>query len=297
MHVIVSSSGDKLLPAYSDEGARRADIEYVGSYVLPEMGDVEAFPSLSKAATTISANRTPALVPTRKQNAHERALNNRILFMNNVGQGPEVNQKAFRLFFSGYTVIDVKRPLNPISRTPNPTAFVMLASAQERDDALYTLKNISMQGRRITLEAPKTFHNGEWAFVLHSNALHRQPLLWYAATWTVLLTYGKSMSMASCPRLMKMLFPFLLYGLTLLLPSFRHLRQICPPTNAFSARLKLLLGSYTYPSLAKSVTLTSLLCRDSLVEGTMNCNSGRLHRVPDQISNTRLLITLNANAR
>src|SRR5690242_11133997 len=188
MHVVDSLSGDKLLPAYSDKGARASDVEDVYSYVLPEMGDVGAFPCLSKAATTVSATHAPALVPIRKQNAHGRALNNRILFMSNVGQGPEVNQKAFRMFFSGYTVIDVKRPLDPRTRTPNSTAFVMLASAQERDDALCTLKNIPMQGRSITLEAPNIFHNGEWAFVLHHGALHKIPLLSCAAMWIVLLT-------------------------------------------------------------------------------------------------------------
>ncbi|KAJ4992421.1 hypothetical protein SVAN01_02130 [Stagonosporopsis vannaccii] len=166
----ISISGDKLQPAYSDECTWVTDGKEADSTVLAAMGDVDAFPSLAKVIPPVLATRAPALVPTRKHNAQERALNNRILFMNNVGQGPEVNHASFSLFFGGYTVVDVKRPLDPKTRTPNPTAFVMLASARERDEALFTLKNVPMQGRKVTLEAPKIFSNvDEYGFVPSSH--------------------------------------------------------------------------------------------------------------------------------
>ena len=97
----------------------------------------------------------------RKQPAQQQALQNRLLFMNNVCQGPEVNETSFRLFFGKYTVIDVKRPIDLKTNLPHPTAFVMLASAEQRDEALHHLKHVPMQGRKVTMEVPKTIQNGK----------------------------------------------------------------------------------------------------------------------------------------
>lgn len=160
MHSIVSTSGEKLSPAYSVKDIEVADVKDAEQYVPPAPGDIEAFPSLTKAATPILAAGTPVLAPSRKQPAQQRALQDRLLFMNNVGQDPEVNHTTFSLFFSRYTVVDVKRSLDPRTGTPHPTAFVMLASAEERDEALYTLKDVPMQGRKVTLEVPKIFQHG-----------------------------------------------------------------------------------------------------------------------------------------
>lgn len=157
----VSSSGDKLLPPGKDKHARAFSADESRDEAPPAVGDVEAFPLLGMAATPRLAARAPFTTPAREQPVQQRALQNRLLFVNNIGQGPGVNETSFRLFFGKYTVVDVKRPLDPRTNTPHPTAFVMLASAEERDEALHQLKHVPMQGRKVTLEVPKTFQNGK----------------------------------------------------------------------------------------------------------------------------------------
>ncbi|KAF1925107.1 uncharacterized protein M421DRAFT_8191 [Didymella exigua CBS 183.55] len=93
------------------------------------------------------------------QPAQQRAMQNRLLFMNNVDQGPEVNETSFRRYFGKYAVIDVKRPLDPRSNTPHPTAFLMFSSAEDRDEALHSLNNVPVQGCKVALEVPKTLQN------------------------------------------------------------------------------------------------------------------------------------------
>jgi RNA recognition motif-containing protein len=132
--------------------------------------DVDAFPSLGMTATPLVAT-TPARVSARKQPAQQRALQNRLLFLNNVDQGPEVNETSFRLYFGKYTVVDVKRPLDPRTGMPHPTAFVMFASVEIRDAVLHSLKNVPMQGRKVTLEVPRTFQNGRYSLWLPQIAL------------------------------------------------------------------------------------------------------------------------------
>ncbi|KAH6629230.1 hypothetical protein C7974DRAFT_413045 [Boeremia exigua] len=148
----VSPAGNKLLCAVESEDDGASDkTEHV-----PAISDIEAFPHLRVATTSLLASRTTVF--TRKRSQH-RGLQNRILFMNNVGQGPEVNQASFRLFFGACRIVDVKRLIDPKTKIPNPTAFVMFASVRERDDSLHHLRNTLMQGRKVTLEVPKIIQN------------------------------------------------------------------------------------------------------------------------------------------
>lgn len=159
---IVSPSGDNFLSAVDDKNAQPLKEYENHDPPPPEVSDLVTFPTLSIAATTRLHGRALApSVPTRKLPGQQRALQNRLLFMNNVGKSPEVNEMSFRSFFSKYTVVDVKRPLDPRTRFPNPIAFVMLASAEQRDEALHHLKNVHMQGRKVILEVPKVFQNGK----------------------------------------------------------------------------------------------------------------------------------------
>lgn len=159
--MIVSPSDDKLLPFSKGNNAANFDTDETPDSPPPAVGDVDAFPSLGMAATPRLGVRAPVHdTPTRKQPAQQRALQNRLLLMNNVDQGPEASETSFRLFFGKYTVVDVKRPLDPRTNTPNPTGFVMLASAEEHDEALHHLKYVPMQGRKVTKEVPKTFQIG-----------------------------------------------------------------------------------------------------------------------------------------
>ncbi|KAF1359307.1 hypothetical protein EJ07DRAFT_156209 [Lizonia empirigonia] len=159
----ISSSGDKLLSSTAGKNAQPLKEYEKHNSSPPEVSDLVAFPSLSIAATTRLDGRALApSVPTRKLPGQQRALQNRLLFMNNVGKSPEVNERSFQSFFSEYTVLDVKRPLDPRTRFPNPTAFVMLASAEQRDEALHHLKNVPMQGRKVILEVPKVFQNVDY---------------------------------------------------------------------------------------------------------------------------------------
>lgn len=126
----------------------------------PAVDNTVAFPSLDAPATparlaAISATPKLILAQTRDDLLHDR-----VLFMNNVGQGLQVNETSFRLYFGKYTVIDVKRPLDLQRNVPHPTAFVMLGSVEQRDQAVKQLKDVPMQGRQVTLEVPKTFQNG-----------------------------------------------------------------------------------------------------------------------------------------
>lgn len=81
--------------------------------------------------------------------------------MNHVGQASDVNEMSFQLFFGKYTIVDVKRPIDPRTSLPHPTAFVMFASSEERDEALHHLKDVPMQGRKVTMQGPKIYQNGK----------------------------------------------------------------------------------------------------------------------------------------
>ncbi|KAJ8111266.1 hypothetical protein OPT61_g6101 [Boeremia exigua] len=164
----ISASGDKLLPEYEEQDTTALDAEGFSDLAAPAVSDFEAFPSLCATAKPL-LGRASIFAPLLRQRIRKQSLQNRILFLNNVGQGPEVDLASFRLFFSNYTVVDVKRPIDPTTQTPHPTAFVMLASKQERDDALQDLKGVPMQGRDVTLEVPKTVQRvDEFGFVTPS---------------------------------------------------------------------------------------------------------------------------------
>ena len=157
----MSPSGDKLLPTSKEKKPSEFRAEHPLDTTPPSVADGDAFPSLAMAATPCLGARVPVrATPTRKP-AQQRTLQNRLLFMNNVGRGSETNEMSFRLFFGRYGVVDVKRSLDPKTKMPHPTAFVMLPSAEERDEALHQLKDVPMQGRNVTLEVPKTFQNGK----------------------------------------------------------------------------------------------------------------------------------------
>ncbi|KAF3039075.1 hypothetical protein E8E11_004683 [Didymella keratinophila] len=135
------TSGDKLLPPIKDKHVRAPGVDETHDDSPPAVGDFEAFPSLSMTATPRLTTATLVRTSARKKPAQQ------------------LNQKSFRLYFGKYVVVDVKRPLDPRTDTPHPTAFVMFASSEDRDVALHNLKGVPMQGRKVTLEVPKTFQN------------------------------------------------------------------------------------------------------------------------------------------
>lgn len=165
--------GDKFVAYSKSRGTATFDGDQTCEVAPPTVGDHEAFPSLGVAAT-------PGLEARRyirgTQPAQQRASQNRLLFMNNVGKGSEVDKMSFQEFFGEYTLVDVKRPIDPRTNSPHPTAFAMLASTEQRDGALNRLRNALMHDRKVTLEVPKTYHNGMRFLYVSWTRYNLQPL-------------------------------------------------------------------------------------------------------------------------
>lgn len=159
--LLVSAHGDKLWPPLKDKhsGASSAGGD-AREEAPPAAGDVEVFPSLGMAATRRLTAPARARVSACKQPAQQRALQNRLLFLNNVGTVPEVTGTSFRSCFGKYIVVDAKRPLDSRTKLPLPTASVMFVSTKDRDAALRGLKGMPTRGRNVTVEVPKTIQNG-----------------------------------------------------------------------------------------------------------------------------------------